>query len=49
LVAAALNTSSTSTPMAGKMRASSFTSAMLRSRWTFSMTLAASATSIEPT
>jgi len=34
-------------PSRSKMIASSFISAMLRSRWVFSMTFAASATSIE--
>ena len=44
LVPAASSTSSVSMPSRSKMIASSFISAMLRSRWVFSMTLAASAT-----
>ena len=44
LVPAAASTSRVSIPRRAKMRASSFISAMLRSRWVFSITLAASAT-----
>ena len=47
LVAAAANTSRVGMPSRSKIIASSFISAMLRSRCVFSMTLAASATSIE--
>ena len=43
LVPAAVSTSVVSMPILSKMIASSFISAMLRSRWVFSMTLAASA------
>jgi hypothetical protein len=44
LVPAACSTSSVSMPILSKMIASSFIRAMFRSRWVFSMTLAASAT-----
>ncbi len=44
LVPAASRTSRVSMPMRSKMSESSFISAMFRSRWVFSMTLAASAT-----
>jgi len=44
---AACKTSLVGMPSRSKMIASSFISAMLRSRWVFSMTFAASATSIE--
>ena len=47
LVAAACSTSRVRMPSRSKIIASSFISAMLRSRWVFSITLAASATSIE--
>ena len=43
-VPAAASTSWVSMPMASNIIASSFTSAMLTSRWVFSITLAASAT-----
>ena len=46
-VPAAASTSRVGMPSRSKMIASSFISAMLRSRWVFSMTLAASATSID--
>ena len=46
-VPAAASTSAVRMPMRSKMIASSFMSAMLRSRWVFSMTLAASATLID--
>ena len=47
MVPAASSTSSVSMPRRLKTMASSLTSAMLTSRWVFSMTLAASATLIE--
>ena len=46
LVRAAASTASVSIPMRWKIIASSLTRAMLRSRWVFSMTLAASATAM---
>ena len=46
-VAAAASTSPVSMPSRWKMADSSFMKAMLRSRWVFSITLAASATLIE--
>ena len=46
-VPAALSTSFVSRPSLSKMIASSLTKAMLRSRWVFSITLAASATRID--
>ena len=47
LVPAAESTSRVSIPIRPKIRDSSFISAIFRSRWVFSMTLAASATLIE--
>ena len=47
LVAAAASTSEVSTPSLWKIRENSLTRAMFRSRWVFSITLAASATRIE--
>ncbi len=47
MVPAASSTSAVRMPMRSKISASSFMSAMLRSRWVFSMTLAASATLID--
>ena len=47
LVEAAAKTSLVSNPMALNIMASSFTKAILISRWVFSITLAASATLIE--
>ncbi|EXI73000.1 MAG: hypothetical protein AW07_02932 [Candidatus Accumulibacter sp. SK-11] len=44
MLPAASRTSTVSMPMRSKMIASSFIRAMFRSRWVFSMTLAASAT-----
>ncbi|MNP64297.1 hypothetical protein D3C76_1597810 [compost metagenome] len=47
LVPAASRTSSVSMPMRSKISASSFMRAMFKSRWVFSITLAASATLID--
>ena len=47
LVEAAASTSPVSIPSRSKIIATSFMSAMLTSRWVFSITLAASATRIE--